>query len=120
MGNGTVISMEHTTFPLHVRVGWLDFSPALQAYARRSLMSAVRPFAAHVRRISVRIAGADSHRDDRACAIHVALHPIGFVAVSAIGRGAYQSVEVAAERLRHVLSSRFPDQSRGQVVRRIA
>ena len=104
----------HESFPVHVRMRWLDFSPALQWYTRRRFESALRRFASRIRSVSVRIADGDGLRSgasDRICDVEIFLHPSGSLLASGSAPDAYLSVARAAHRARTVV--------RGHVSRRV-
>src|SRR4051812_33431795 len=86
------------TFPIHVRTGWTDFSPALHWYATQKVRSALRAVASRVRAVTVRIADHEPHDPSaRLCAIDVALKPAGTITATAIGRNLCELVDRATE-----------------------
>lgn len=95
----------HESFPVSVRMRWLDFSPALQWYARRRLELALRRFASRIRGATVQIADGNGPRggDDKVCDVEILLHPSGSLQASASAADAYQSVARAVRRARAVV-----------------
>jgi hypothetical protein len=85
------------TFPVHVRTGWIDFSPALHWYATRRVKAALRPVAPCIRSVSVRFADPEL-RDvgSRECTIDVALKSNGAVSTTVAGADLYEVVDRAA------------------------
>jgi hypothetical protein len=85
-------------FPVHVRTGWIDFSPALQWYATQKVRSVLRPVASRVRAVTVRIADHEPHDPStRLCAIDVILKSAGTISATSAGRNVYELVDRATE-----------------------
>ena len=85
-------------FPVHVRTGWIDFSPALQWYATQKVRSVLRPVASRVRAVTVRIADHEPQDPStRVCAVDVALKPAGTISATSTGRNVFEIVDRAAE-----------------------
>ena len=85
-------------FPVHVRTGWIDFSPMLHWYATHQVRSALRPVASRVRAVTVRIADHAPHDPStRLCAIDVTLKPVGTTSATAVGRNVCELVDRAIE-----------------------
>jgi len=87
-------------FPVRLRTGWLDFAPALQWHTGRRLQSALRPFRTRIRHVNVRVSDAPGEVDARQCEIGVVMQSGQAVRASATARGAYESVDLAADRVR--------------------
>jgi ribosome hibernation promoting factor len=109
---GTIVesmpSMKHVqeSFPVRLRMRWLDFSPALQWYATRRVEIALRRFASRIREVNVLIADSNGPRggaDDKACEIDVHLQPSGSLTVSSAAPDAYLAVDRAVRRARAVV-----------------
>lgn len=91
---------------VHLRMRWLDFSPALHHYATRRIEVAFRRFASRIRSVNVQIADANGPRrtaDDKVCEIEVLLHPSGSLNVSATAADPYLSVDRAVRRARAIV-----------------
>jgi hypothetical protein len=74
-------------FPVHLRTGWVDYSPALHWYAGQKVRSVLTGFAPRIRSVSVRIADHEAHDvASRRCTIDVTLK--SGVVVSAESTGA--------------------------------
>lgn len=100
------MSQATQAFPVHVRMRWLDFSPALHWYARRRIEHALRRFAARIHRVNVQIADGNGPRggaDDKRCEIEVFLHPSGSLLVSGAASDPYLSVDRAVRRARAIV-----------------
>ena len=86
------------TFPVQVRTGWIDFSPALHWYATQRVRSALRPIASRVRAVTVRLADHEPHDPStRLCAIEVTLKPAGAISATSTGRNVCKLVDLAME-----------------------
>ena len=73
-------------FPVYLRTGWVDYSPALHWYAGQKVRSVLAGFASRIRSVSVRIADHDVHDvASRRCTIDVALKSGGVVTAESTG-----------------------------------
>jgi Sigma 54 modulation protein / S30EA ribosomal protein len=87
-------------FPVQVRTGWIDFSPALHWYAAQKVRSALRPVASRVRSVTVRVADHEPHDPaTRLCAVDVSLRPTGTVSATSTGGNVSELVDRAAEAI---------------------
>ena len=87
-------------FPVGVRTGWIDFSPALHAYASTRVTRAFSTFAARIRCVTVRVTDHEPHDPaTRLCAIEVELKPGGTLSATSTGRDVYESVDQATETI---------------------
>jgi hypothetical protein len=93
------------TFPIHVRTGWVDFSPALHWHITQKVESALERYGARVRSVTVLVTDQDADR--KTCAVDVVLRPAGLVAASATGTDAHDVVGRAADRVRTAMQRRF-------------
>jgi hypothetical protein len=85
-------------FPVHLRTGWIDFSPALHWYVTQKVRSALRPVASRVRAVTVRIADGEPHDPStRLCAIDVTLKPAGTISATSSGGNVCELVDRASE-----------------------
>jgi hypothetical protein len=85
-------------FRVQVRTGWIDFSPALHWYATQKVRSALRPVAARIRAVTVRIADHEPHDPSmRLCAIDVSLKPAGTISATSTGRSVCELVDRATQ-----------------------
>ena len=85
-------------FLVHVRTGWIDFSPALHWYATQKVRSVLRPVASRVRAVTVRIADHEPHDPStRLCAIDVTLKSARTISATSVGRNVYELVDRATE-----------------------
>jgi ribosome-associated translation inhibitor RaiA len=89
------------TFPIHVRTGWLDYSPALHSHVRTRVEAALRAFASHIRWVAVRVGPGPGRR--RSCDIEVVLAPAVWVPAFDEGEDAYTAVDAAARAARRVV-----------------
>jgi ribosome-associated translation inhibitor RaiA len=93
-------------FPIHVRTGWIDFSPALRYYVSQRIQFLFEPCAAPIRSITVHISGADPHRPvQRRCDIEVATTD-GGISASAVGADVFALVGSTAETVLEKLRER--------------
>ena len=87
-------------FPVNVRTGWIDFSPALHAYAITRVTSAFIVFSARIRSVAIRVTDHEPHDPaTRLCAIEVELKPVGTLSATSTGRDVYESVDQATETI---------------------
>ena len=66
-----------SSFPIHVRTRWLDYSPALHWHARRHVQAALRAFEPRIRWVNVKMAGTGA-APDRTCDIELATVPSSY------------------------------------------
>jgi ribosome-associated translation inhibitor RaiA len=84
------------TFPVHVRTGWLDYSPALQWYVSEQCASLLERFALHIRDVSVHIGDdAATSPATRRCVIEISMPGSGVVKVWSSGEDLYATVDAA-------------------------
>lgn len=101
-------------FPVHVRTGWRDFSPALLWYATREVRAVLRPLASHVRSVTVRFSDHEPGGvTSRLCTIEVNLKPNGVApSAAAAGTEPFELVDRAADevlaRLRAAVGTHRP------------
>jgi ribosome-associated translation inhibitor RaiA len=85
-------------FPVHVRTGWIDYSPALHWYATQKVRSALRSVASRIRAVTVRIADHEPHDPStRLCAIDVSVKPTGTISATSTGRNVCELIDHAAD-----------------------
>lgn len=85
-------------FPIRVQMGWVDYSPALHAYASTTLARSLGAFANDIRAVTVRITDHEAHAPaTRLCAIEVELKPTGTMAATATGRDVHALVGRATD-----------------------
>jgi ribosome-associated translation inhibitor RaiA len=90
----------HQPFPVSVRTGWIDFSPALHSYARTRILTTLGTFATQIRSATVRVIDHEPHDPaTRLCAIEVELKPVGTLSATSTGRDVYESVDQATETI---------------------
>ena len=93
-----IMQTTQQTFPVQVRTGWIDFSPALHWFATQRVRSALRPIASRVRAVTVRIADHEPHDPStRLCAIDITLNPAGTISATSTGRNVCELVDLAIE-----------------------
>ena len=87
-------------FPVSIRTGWIDFSPALHSYARTKVIRALGAFAARIRGVTVRVTDREPHDPaTRRCAIEVELRPVGTLSATSAGRDVYESIDQATDTI---------------------
>ena len=80
-------------------------SEAIRGHVERRLTFAVGRFANHVRQVNVRLSHDSAHRRgiDKRCQIEIRMRTQGPVWVDAIDADLYTAIDLAADRLGHVL-----------------
>jgi len=87
-------------FPVSVRTGWIDFSPALRSYARTRVIMTLGTFASRIRSVTVRVIDHEPHDPaTRVCAIEIELKPVGTLSATSTGRNVYESVNQATDTI---------------------
>lgn len=87
-------------FPVSVRTGWIDFSPALHSYARTRVITALGTFATRIRSVTVRVIDHEPHDPaTRLCAMEVELKPVGTLSATSTGRNVYESIDQATDTI---------------------
>jgi hypothetical protein len=105
-GRSQIMQVSQPRFPVHVRMGWIDFSPALQAYVTQRVRATLGAFASRIRSVRVRIADHEPHDPaSRLCAIEVELKPVGALSAVSTGRGVYELVNDATDTILARLSA---------------
>jgi hypothetical protein len=109
------------TFPVQVRIGWRDYSPALRWYSAQTLKAALEPYASRIRSVTVHITDHDvDGLDGRTCAIEVAFKPFGSVSASCTGADLQRTVDCATERALAEVQRRIDARAVTEPVSRIA
>ena len=101
-------------FPVHVRTGWIDFSPALHSYVTWRVTRTLGAFASRVASVTVRIANQEPHDPaSRLCAIDITLKAGGAISTVSTGRDVYDVVNHATHailmKMRAVREIESPD-----------
>jgi ribosome-associated translation inhibitor RaiA len=108
-------------FPVDVRTGWIDFSPALRHHASERIRSLLAQFALQVRSVTVRISDAEPHRPaHRRCDIEVMTTHAGAITASSIGLDVFALVNHAAESALEALRERASDGPYSELHHKIA
>ena len=116
-----MIEATRPTFPVQVRTGWRDYSPALRWYGAETLKAALETYASRIRSVSLRITDHDADGfDGKNCAIEVALEPFGSVSASCTGADLHHTVDCATERVLANLRRRIDAEAAAEPVARIA
>lgn len=108
-------------FPVHVRTGWIDFSPAVQWYAPHKLKTALEPVAEYVRSVTLRI--ADREPGDlatRVCTVDVSLKPTGALTASVTGTDVRELVDRTVDAIVKKVHAQLAEQAEGESLPRIA
>lgn len=97
-------------FPVYVRMGWVDYSPALRDYAPRRVRSRLAEFDSQIRWASIRFSPDEARSaEQRRCELEVMVAQTGPIFGSAVGKDLFKLVDRAAdavvERLRQRASA---------------
>jgi hypothetical protein len=105
-----------TPFPIDVRTGWVDHSPALLDHTSQRVRSRLSRFASCIRSVTVQIADAEPHNSNhRRCHLEVITTDAGPISASTIGVDLFtivdRTVDTVAEMVRERLNG-VPDSAR--------
>jgi hypothetical protein len=108
-------------FPVHVRTGWTDYSPALHDHATQRVASRLAGFAPQIRSVIIRIADdASHHARQRRCDIEVVTTHAGPIAASSVGVNPFRLVDGAVDTVFELLRQHSRTQPQGELRQRIA
>jgi hypothetical protein len=99
------------SFPIDVRTGWLDYSPALRARASQHVRSRLAEFASEIRSVTLRFSDDEPLTvTHRRCDIEVMTTFAGPTSASSVGHDLSalvdRALETVVERLRQGTSAR--------------
>ncbi len=107
-------------FPIEVRTGWVDYSPALRDHASERIRSLLAEFAPQIRSVTVQISNDPAQSAaQRRCDIEVTTDS-GPIAASSVGAELFTLVERAVNAVVDVLRQRSSGKQDGLLRRRIA
>lgn len=107
-------------FPIGVRTGWVDYSPALCHHITEKVRSRLAEFAKDIRSVSVRISDAEPHDTTlRRCSVEVTTRT-GPISASAVGADLFTVVDAAVDRAGKMLREQRADVSAAEPRRLIA
>jgi hypothetical protein len=107
-------------FPVYVRTGWMDYSPALHHHATERVGSLLAGFAPQIRSVTVRIADdASPNARQRRCDIEVMTKAAGPISASSVGVNPFRLVDGAVDTVFEMLPQRNRSQA-GELGQRIA
>ena len=108
-------------FPIDVRTGWVDYSPALRHHASQRLRSRLTEFASQIRSVTVRCSGDEPQTTaQRHCEIEVVTTHAGPISASSVGVDPFALVDRAVEIVVETLRQRSSTQTHAERRRRIA
>ena len=95
-----MMQTQRHAFPIHVRTGWIDFSPALHSYVTGRVTRTLSPFASRIASVAVRIGNQEPHDPaTRLCAIDIQLKADGAISSVSSGRDVYDVVNNATDAI---------------------
>ena len=108
-------------FPIDVRTGWVDYSPALRHHASERVRSRLTEFASQIRSVTVRCSGDEPQTiAHRRCEIEVTTTHAGPISASSVGVNLFALVDRAMEIVVEKLRQRPNAQTHRERRRRIA
>ena len=108
-------------FPIEVRTGWVDYSPALRYHASQRIRSRLAKFAGLIRSITVRFSDDEPRKTaQRRCDIEVMTTGAGPISGSSVGVELFTLVERAVDRVVEALRHRTSDEPGRELRQRIA
>ena len=89
------------SFPIAVRTGWVEYSPAFHSYASHRVRSRLAGFATQISAVTVRVSD-DELRDAaaRRCEVEVVTRHAGPISASSVGVDLFTLVDSVVEMLR--------------------
>ena len=107
-------------FPIDVRTGWVDYSPALRRHASQRMRSRLAEFASQIRSVTVRFSDDEAHTTaHRRCDLEVMTHA-GPISASSVAVDLFALVDRAVEIVVEELRLRPSAQTHTELRRRIA
>ena len=108
-------------FPIDVRTGWVNYSPALRHHASQRVRSRLAEFASQIRSVTVRCSGDEPQTiAQRHCEIEVATTHAGPISASSVGVDLFALVDRAVEIVVENFRQRPSAQTHAERRRRIA
>lgn len=105
-----------TPFPIDVRTGWVDYSPALLDHTSQRARSRLSRFASCIRSVTVRIANAEPHNSNhRRCHLEVITTDAGPISASTVGVDLFTLVDRTVDTVAEIVRERLngvPDSTR--------
>jgi ribosome-associated translation inhibitor RaiA len=91
-------------FPIDVRTGWIDYSPALRHHASHRIRSLHPELASQIRAVTLRISDAEAHEPaQRRCDVEVMTTHAGPISASSVGVELFTLVDRAVDTLEEKL-----------------
>ena len=108
-------------FPIAVRTGWVDYSPALCSHASQRIRSGLAEFASQIRSVAVRFSADEPYTiAHRRCDIEVMTTHAGPIAAWSVGVDLSTLVDRALETVVEMLRQRTTTHPHAELRRRIA
>lgn len=109
------------SFPIDVRTGWADYSPALRHHASQRIRSRLAGVASEIRSVTVRISNDDPRNTaQRRCDIELIPTHAGPISGSSVGVELFTLVDRAVDAVMDMLRQRRGTVPRGERRQRIA
>ena len=108
-------------FPIDVRTGWVDYSPALRYHASQRIRARLAEFASQIRSVTVRISDDEPHKTaQRCCEIEVMTTHSGPISASSVGVELFTLVDRTVDRVVEILRQRTSGEPHRELGQRIA
>lgn len=109
------------SFPIDVRTGWVDYSPAIRYHASQRIRSRVAEYASLIRSVAVRMSADEpSQMSHRRCDTEVMTVRASPIAASAIGLDLFNLVDGTVDTVVELLRQRTSAESHRERRQRIA
>jgi hypothetical protein len=107
-------------FPVDVRTGWLDYSPAFLYHVSQRIRSGLTEFASQIRAVTVRISDEPRKSAHRRCEIEVMTTHAGQISASSVGVNLYGLIYPAVNSVVDVLRQRHRAEPQSELGQRTA
>ena len=108
-------------FPINVRTGWLDYSPALRYQASERIRSHLAEFGPQVRSVTIHISDDGPQRTaQRRCEIEVLTAHAGRISFASVGLDAFTLVARVVDSVVELLRQRTSVEPQSEARQRIA
>ena len=108
-------------FPISVRTGWIDYSPAIRYHALQRARSRMAAFAPQIRSVAIRISQDELHTGaQRRCDIEVITADAGPISASLVGVDLFRLVDGSVATIVAMLRARTAVRPQDELSQRIA
>ena len=95
-------------FPIDVRTGWVDYSPALLHHASHRIRSRLAELTSEIRSVVLRMSDAKPHDSTRRrCHVEVMTRNAGPISASTVGVDLFTLVDGTVDRVAEMLGERL-------------